>query len=462
MNDDRSFERTAREWLELGANQAPDRAVQSVLLAIETTPQERDLRIPWRFPTMNTPLRVGMAAIIGLLLLGGAIYVFGGGGWPEIGAHVTPTPTPNEVPSGAVVSPGSSPTAKPGSLSSGLIMLEHFGHALDGSEATNLPELDVKRVYMINADGTGLHEFLPGQPSTGKLFPGWSPDGTRIVFADRADHPQIWEADLAGGSPRLISTPCDCGETMPSYAPDGKRIAFVRYDGKVAQIVVRDLASGEETRLRSTAREHPETPSTTAGSIAAFGKTAAEYAHGGGLSDDTWAWFPERPAWSPDGRQIVYAGMNGTLGGQTLNEGATNLFIVDVETDAERTILVRKHHVADASWSPYGSLLVFASRPLHSTGAGNVSSIVHTIKLDGTDFRSLTNECCSGAPSWTPDGRILYLQSGEGEIIGPAQVGTNGLWLMDATGSNQRPLSPTFPDLASDTNGWAYFGTMQP
>ena len=35
MNDERSFERTARAWLEQGANQAPDRAVQAVLFAIE-------------------------------------------------------------------------------------------------------------------------------------------------------------------------------------------------------------------------------------------------------------------------------------------------------------------------------------------------------------------------------------------------------------------------------------------
>jgi hypothetical protein len=99
MTDERSFERTAQAWLEPGANQAPDRAIQAVLLAIETTPQERDLHIPWRFPTMNTPLRVGMAAVIGLLLLGAGIYIFGGSG-QMIGGQsaATPTPTATSVP----------------------------------------------------------------------------------------------------------------------------------------------------------------------------------------------------------------------------------------------------------------------------------------------------------------------------------------------------------------------------
>ena len=71
MNDERSFERTVRAWLEPGANQAPDRAVQAVL-SLSKRPHRNGLRIPWRFPSMNTPLRVGTAAVIGLLLLGGA------------------------------------------------------------------------------------------------------------------------------------------------------------------------------------------------------------------------------------------------------------------------------------------------------------------------------------------------------------------------------------------------------
>ena len=49
---------------------------------------------------MNTPVRVGMAAVIGLLLLGAGIYLFGGGG-PGLGGQpaATPTPSPTASPS---------------------------------------------------------------------------------------------------------------------------------------------------------------------------------------------------------------------------------------------------------------------------------------------------------------------------------------------------------------------------
>ena len=72
MTDDRSLERAARSWIEVGPTQAPDRAVEAALLRIDTTPQERDLRIPWRFPTMTIcpPRR---AAIVGVVLVGGAV-----------------------------------------------------------------------------------------------------------------------------------------------------------------------------------------------------------------------------------------------------------------------------------------------------------------------------------------------------------------------------------------------------
>ena len=103
MNDERSFERAARAWLEHGANRAPDRAIQSVLLAIESTPQERDLRIPWRLPRMNKLVATGLgtAAVIVALFVGtqllGPPAPSGVGGAPS--ATTSPSPSPSPSPS---------------------------------------------------------------------------------------------------------------------------------------------------------------------------------------------------------------------------------------------------------------------------------------------------------------------------------------------------------------------------
>jgi hypothetical protein len=68
MTDDRSLERTARQWLEQGPARAPDRPVDAALARIQTTAQERDLRIPWRPRTMFD--RVAVAALAAVVAIG--------------------------------------------------------------------------------------------------------------------------------------------------------------------------------------------------------------------------------------------------------------------------------------------------------------------------------------------------------------------------------------------------------
>lgn len=64
MTHDETFERVARDWLELGPSDAPDRAIQAVLLQIESTSQDRDLWIPWRTTRMTRSLALAAALVV--------------------------------------------------------------------------------------------------------------------------------------------------------------------------------------------------------------------------------------------------------------------------------------------------------------------------------------------------------------------------------------------------------------
>jgi hypothetical protein len=75
MSDDRTTERSARAWLELGPTQAPDHAVEAALRTIDTTSQERDLRIPWRFPTVNPLARVAVLITVAIFAIGAGLYL---------------------------------------------------------------------------------------------------------------------------------------------------------------------------------------------------------------------------------------------------------------------------------------------------------------------------------------------------------------------------------------------------
>ena len=122
MTDDRSLERAARSWLETGPTQAPDRAVEAALLRIQTTPQERDWNVPWRFPTMSTPARVATAAVIGVLVVGGAFFMLGRPGQTGVGGAgptSTRTESPTHIPSATTSPPSPSASTAVASVDEG-------------------------------------------------------------------------------------------------------------------------------------------------------------------------------------------------------------------------------------------------------------------------------------------------------------------------------------------------------
>jgi hypothetical protein len=100
MSDDRTTERSARAWLELGPTQAPDHAVEAALRTIDTTAQERDLRIPWRFPTMNPLARIAVLVTIAVVAVGAGLYLMQPSR-SSVGPQ--PSPTPRALPSQAAV-----------------------------------------------------------------------------------------------------------------------------------------------------------------------------------------------------------------------------------------------------------------------------------------------------------------------------------------------------------------------
>ena len=101
------FDQRIADWLEDEPNLAPRQALETVLAAYPSIPQRRTLRAPRRFQTMNMPIRVAAAAVIGVLAVGGAFYLTRPDR-PAVGGP-SPEPSASEIAS-APANPSASPS----------------------------------------------------------------------------------------------------------------------------------------------------------------------------------------------------------------------------------------------------------------------------------------------------------------------------------------------------------------
>ncbi|MCB0123724.1 MAG: PD40 domain-containing protein, partial [Caldilineaceae bacterium] len=104
--------------------------------------------------------------------------------------------------------------------------------------------------------------------------------------------------------------------------------------------------------------------------------------------------------------------------------------IRDLVYGGEKQLTTLKTISYDPSWSPRGNLIVFVSKD-----SGNDE--IYTVTADGAILQKLTarNNNWDKHPSFSPDGNQIVFFSNR-------DTGRRQLWIMNADGSNQRPLSP--------------------
>ena len=81
------------------------------------------------------------------------------------------------------------------------------------------------RVYVVNADGTGLTRVTPECNQYGEL--AWSPDGRHFAFVRSGSELYVMDADGSDVRRLLASTPL---VSRFAWSPDARRIAFTRGD----------------------------------------------------------------------------------------------------------------------------------------------------------------------------------------------------------------------------------------
>ena len=136
------------------------------------------------------------------------------------------------------------------------------------------------------------------------------------------------------------------------------------------------------------------------------------------------------PSWSPDGKRIVY---------RVWSDEEHGLRILNLEDGSVSKLTDGYDNFP--RWSPAGNLIEF-------TSFRNSDFDVYTIHPDGSDLRQLTTTPGNdGHAVWSPDGKYLLFSSSrygfkdEAPLYDRIPQPYGELFVMNADGSNQRPLT---------------------
>lgn len=206
----------------------------------------------------------------------------------------------------------------------------------------NVPER--KLIRNLSSGFPDKYEYLTAQfISTGPVMGrdlAWSPDGDRLaVFAKKGRGRSLLIMNaLDGRIVRSIAMNDVEQQLSPAFSPDGRLVAFHGFAGNQADIFVYDL---ERDVLENVTRD---------------------------------PYFDAAPVFTPDGQAIVYS---------SEVDGYSKLFRIDLQDRSRRFQLTSgEWNDMDATFSPDGSRIFFASDRLTSRGEINAIRTLERIAAD--------------------------------------------------------------------------------
>jgi TolB protein len=212
-------------------------------------------------------------------------------------------------------------------------------------------------LYVTRADGSHLRPLVRGNPTS-----AWSPDGKRLAFARNGD---LWVVRVDGKGERRLTTG-RAEDSDPAWSPRGDRIAFVRVvRGVSSELFVISASGGSPTRVdEGWVTSAPAwAPDGTALAYSLTNRADFDYVTvrdvAAGSSTDFDA--PEgkddcAPAWSSDDRTLVV-----NRAEEPYDEPCeASLALVDTATGESRDIPGGAQTRFVPAWSPDGKKLVFS------------------------------------------------------------------------------------------------------
>ena len=349
-----------------------------------------------------------------------------------------------------------------------------------GSGTTNIWILDIKTRKLRNLTGVPTLQAAAGKMD-GFFRPSWSPDGKWIAFSsDRGTDFKRHKFPLPGfehiqaasiyvfqpnGEGQRKLTPESEMAGSPKWSADGKQVVFYDLDAEytfaarlfgevTSQIVSVNVATGSRTERTSGPGLKVSPQFLSADRIGYLIKGPGQKGELAFTTGEHGADAPapgviRNPAWSPDGKQVVYEKFAyDTKQNQPLYAKDQTF---ELRFSGEFPAISSTGKVA---LSPFGDVGALRITPFDKIA-------VYVSDLDGTNRKQLFQQDGGGAfaPSWSPDGqRIVF---GYGAVFNARETNPSQLIMIRADGSEKReltsgPLNSGFPSWSPDGNRIVY------
>ena len=238
-------------------------------------------------------------------------------------------------------------------------------------------------------------------------FPG--ANGKIAFTSDRAGSADIWAMSPNGGGLVNLTPDSPSDDALPNWRADGRKIVFSSDSNALGTNPTPPGSEGPDFELFTMRADGSHVRQITFN----------------GLDDDD-------PAWSPDGRRLVFQRDFDPVRGQT----DYDIFTIKVSGADERNLTNSPAFDVESNWSPNGRRIAFTSVP---EGGTEEEAEIYTMNIDGSRVRRLTdNEVFDGQANWSPSGRKLSFQS-----YREAQL---SIYTMRNDGSDQKRLTYDVPD----------------
>jgi Tol biopolymer transport system component len=281
--------------------------------------------------------------------------------------------------------------------------------------------------------------YLP-QLTMGPSSVAWSPDGKAVVYSMAGS---LWrQAVDSGVAEQLTSGPGY--DYQPDWSADGKWVVFAKYDKDAVELHALEVNSGKMSTLTSGGAVNVDPKISPDGKRIVFVSTqfnrrfhifTGDFADGAltnvqRLTGETTSDLPRyyyskvdheiSPAWSPDGKEILFIGNKGHL------YGTGGIWRMRAEAGAEP----REIHSEETSWKARPDWSPDGKRVAFSSYLGRMWHQLWGVPAEGGTAVPLTyGEYDNTAARWSRDGKRVAFISNRG--------GNTSLWILDALSGEQ-------------------------